>query len=351
MENGYTQNKEESAEILRLILQRMVKHPAAFTPPTYAVWYEFLAGINPRLSAEMGKLLDAGGQLTNETAQHLFNRYISEVNPEAQNKFRQNMEKLLDELAHQAESASKDTHQFNADLDKFGDGLNDKPEPQLLQQLVGAIMQGTQLMQGSVSALQDKLLESKSTVEKLQQELQSARSEALIDPLTKTLNRRGFDARMEKLTSNAEFGNKRVSFLMLDIDFFKKINDTYGHMFGDRVICGISAALTAQVKGRDSVARLGGEEFAIVLPDTPIQGAFTLAEQIRKSIEQAKIRRSAKHKDVGGITLSIGIADCETNGDWRDALSRADTALYVSKKTGRNKTTVYDSGMEKADNK
>lgn len=351
MENGYTQNKEESAEILRLILQRMVKHPAAFTPPTYAVWYEFLAGINPRLSAEMGKLLDADGQLTNEIAQHLFNRYISEINPEAQNKFRQNMEKLLDELAHQAESASKDTNHFNANLDKFSDGLNEKPEPQLLQQLVGAIMQGTQLMQGSVSALQDKLLESKSKVEKLQQELQSARSEALIDPLTKTLNRRGFDARMEKLASNAEFVSKRVSFLMLDIDFFKKINDTYGHMFGDRVICGISAALTAQVKGRDSVARLGGEEFAIVLPDTPIQGAFTLAEQIRKSIEQAKIRRSAKHKDVGGITLSIGIADCETNGDWRDALSRADTALYVSKKTGRNKTTVYDSDMEKVDNK
>ncbi|PIV91089.1 MAG: GGDEF domain-containing protein, partial [Gallionellales bacterium CG17_big_fil_post_rev_8_21_14_2_50_54_146] len=95
--------------------------------------------------------------------------------------------------------------------------------------------------------------------------------------------------------------------------------------------------------------RLGGEEFAVVLPNTLTQDAFTLAEQIRKSIEQAKIRRSAKHEDVGGITVSIGIADCEITGNWQDALSRADTALYVSKKMGRNKTTVYDSSMEKID--
>jgi len=349
MENGYSQSKEESAEILRLILQKMVKHPAAFTPPTYAVWYEFLAGINPRLNEEMSKLLDADEPLSNETTQHLFDRYISEINPEAQNKFRQNMQKLLDGLASQANSTSEDTRRFNTDLDKFGTTLNNDPATPLVHQLVGAIMQGTELMQSSVSALQDKLLESKSKVEKLQQELQNARSEALIDPLTKALNRRGLDVQMKKLVAKPEFQGKRISFLMLDIDFFKKINDNYGHMFGDRVICGITAALTAQVKGRDSVARLGGEEFAVVLPNTLTQDAFTLAEQIRKSIEQAKIRRSAKHEDVGGITVSIGIADCEITGDWQDALSRADTALYVSKKMGRNKTTVYDSSMEKID--
>ncbi len=351
MENGYKQNKEESAEILRLILQKMVKHPASFTPPTYAVWYEYLAGINPRLSEEINKLLEADGEITNDTAQHLFDHYISEVNPEAQNKFRQNMQKLLDGMAHQAELAHQGTTRFNEDLDKFGDGLNEKPDAQLLQQLVGAVMQGTQLMQGSVSSLQDKLIESKSRVEKLQQELQSAKSEALTDPLTKALNRRGFETQMKRLAAAPEFKSKRVSFLMLDIDFFKKINDTYGHLFGDRVICGITAALTSQVKGRDSVARLGGEEFAVVLPDTPIQGAFAVAEHIRQSIERAKIRRSAKHEDVGGITISIGIADCSIDTDWTDALARADTALYVSKKTGRNKTTIYDDTMGKIEAK
>jgi len=349
MENGYTQNKEESAEILRLILQRMVKHPASFTPPTYAVWYEFLAGINPRLNAEMNKLLEADAQINNDTAQSLFDRYISEVNPEAQIKFRQNMQKLLDGMAHQAELARAGTDRFTEDLDKFGSGLGEKPDAQLLQQLVGAVMQGTQLMQGSVSSLQDKLIESKGRVEKLQRELQSAKSEALTDPLTKALNRRGFEAEMKKLIANPEFADKRVSFLMMDIDFFKKINDTYGHLFGDSVICGITGALKAQVKGQDAVARMGGEEFAVVLPNTPPEGAFALAEHIRKSIERAKIRRSAKHEDVGGITISIGVADCDICGDWRDALDQADIALYVSKKTGRNKTTIYDNTMKKAE--
>ena len=348
MENRYSQNKDESAEILRLILQKMARHPAAFAPPTYAVWYEHLAGINPQLSDEMNQLLNANEDISDVVAERLFNQHISEVNLEAQNKFRQSIQKLLDGMAHQAELTREGATRFSKDLNQFGDGLHEKPDAQLLQQLLDAVMQGTQLMQGSVSSLHDKLIASKSKIEKLQRELQSAKSEALTDPLTKVLNRRGFDVHMKRLVTDPDFNGKHASFLMLDIDFFKNINDSYGHLFGDSVLCGIATSLTAQVKGRDTVARLGGEEFAIILPDTPIQGAFTLAEQIRRSIERVKIRRSSKHEDVGGITISIGIANCNISGDWKEALEQADRALYVSKNTGRNKTTIYDDTMETA---
>lgn len=348
MENRYSQNKEASAEMLRMILQKMGKHPASFTPPTYAVWYEHLAGINPRLSEEMNKLLNANGDISDAVVQHLFDCYISAANPEAQNEFRHNMQKLLDSMAHQAELTCEGTKRFSNDLNQFGNDLNEKPDAQLLQRLVEAVIQGTQLMQSSVSSLQEKLIASKSKIEKLQRELQSAKSEALTDPLTKVLNRRGFDDQMKKLVNNPDFKGQHASFLMLDIDFFKNINDTYGHLFGDSVLCGIATTLTAQVKGQDTVARLGGEEFAIILPDTPVQGAFALAEKIRQSIARVKIRRSSKQEDVGGITISIGIADCATSGDWKEALGQADRALYVSKLTGRNKTTIYDVTMETA---
>jgi diguanylate cyclase len=212
-----------------------------------------------------------------------------------------------------------------------------------LKHLVSEIMQDTQSMRGSVESLQGKLYESKGEVEKLQQELHNARSEALVDPLTHVYNRRGFDAQMKKLACDQELKGKRVCFMMLDIDFFKKVNDTYGHLFGDKVICAIAAALTARVKGRDSVARMGGEEFAVILPDTPLQGAFAVAEQIRLSIAKSKIRRSEKQESIEGITISIGISDCEIGGDWMDALSRADQALYASKTQGRNRSTLYDS--------
>lgn len=341
MNTKYTQDKAASAELLRLILQKMASHPAAFTPPTYAVWYEFLAGINPQLTEAMNKLLGDKGLLTTEMAQNFFDLYISEGNPQAQAAFRVSMQKLLDNMSKFAESTGSETDRFSAGLQKYGETLNKGVDASSLKNMVGEIMQDTQNMRSSVESLQGKLHESKGEVEKLQQELQNARSEALVDPLTGVFNRRGFDAQMKKLLANPDLQGRRVCFMMLDIDFFKKVNDTYGHLFGDKVIRGIAAALTARVKGQDSVARMGGEEFAVILPDTPMQGAYSLAEQIRQSIEKSKIRRSEKQDVVEGITISIGIADCEIGGDWNDALSRADEALYVSKTQGRNRTTLY----------
>lgn len=342
MNSRYTQDKAASAEILRLILQKIAAHPAALNPSTYAVWYEFLVGMNPALSEAMNKLLDQKGELTSALAQQFFDRYISEVDSSAHDAFRQNMQKLLDNMSRFAESTESETDRFSAGLQKHGEALNKGVDGPLLKALVGEIIQDTEVMRSSVESLQSKLHESKDEVEKLQKELHSARSEALIDPLTGVYNRRGFDAQMQKLMQDPEMRGKRVCFMMFDIDFFKKINDTYGHLFGDKVICGIASALKARVKGRDTVARMGGEEFAVILPDTPLNGAYAVAEQIRLSIAQSKIRRSEKQDAVEGITISVGIADCDIDGDWVGALSRADEALYASKTKGRNRTTLYE---------
>lgn len=341
----YTQDKAASAEILRLILQKMPAHSDSFNPPTYAVWYEHLTGINPQLSDSLNNLLKNNGILTAEKAQQFFDLYISEVNPQAQTTFRHNMQKLLDNLAKFAAMTGTETDGFSAGLQKYGEALNKGMDASSLKSMVDAIMQDTHVMRTSVDTLHDRLHESKSEIEKLQQELQNARSEALIDPLTEVLNRRGFDAQMKRLASDHEMNVKRVCFMMLDIDFFKKINDAHGHLFGDKVICGIASVLKSQVKGQDSVARMGGEEFAVILPNTPLKGAFAVAENVRFSISESKIRRADNQESIGGITISIGIADCDINEDWTDALSRADEALYVSKMQGRNRTTLYDDAL------
>lgn len=345
MNANYTQDKAASAELLRLILQKMSGHPAALNPSTYAVWYEFLAGINPRLSEAMNKLLADKGLLTSELAQAFFDQYICAGSSPAQDSFRQNMQKLLDSLARFAESTGTETDRFSAELQKYGETLNKGVDAQSLKNLIGEIFQDTQSMRSSVDTLQGKLFESKDEVEQLQRELQSARNEALSDPMTGVYNRRGFDAQMKKLLADPDLKGRRVCLMMVDIDFFKKVNDTYGHLFGDKVIRGIATALTSRVKGQDTVARMGGEEFAVILPDTPIAGAYVLAEKIRQSIASCKIRRIDKQENVEGITISIGIADCAIDGDWNEALSRADEALYASKAGGRNRTTV-DAGAK-----
>lgn len=342
MKNRYTQDKVASAEILRLLLQKMAAHPAAFTPFTYAVWYEFITGINPPLSKAVSALLDNKQQLTDDVVHELYASHIADGNVEAEHAFKQNMQKVLDNLAKFTEATDDEADRFNAGLQKHGERLSRGVDAESLQGLVGEIAQETEAMRSSVDSLQDKLQESKCEVERLQQELMSARSEALLDPLTGVFNRRGFEAQMRNLAANQEMQGKQVSILMLDIDFFKKINDTYGHLFGDKVIRIIAEVLKAQVKGQDSVARLGGEEFAVILPDTPLQGAQTVAEHIRQLIERGKIRRMDKDESVGGITVSIGIAGCDIGADWLAALGHADEALYASKQGGRNRSTVYE---------
>jgi diguanylate cyclase len=341
MKNRYTQDKAASAEILRLLLQKMAAHTAAFTPFTYALWYEFITGINPPLSKAVNALLDDKRQLDDDTVHELYASHIADGNVEAEQAFKENMQKVLENLARFTEATDDEAGKFNAGLQKHGERLSGGMDAESLQGLVGEIAQETEAMRSSVDSLQDKLQESKGEVERLQQELMSARSEALLDPLTGVFNRRGFEAQMRNLVANPEMQGKQVSFLMLDIDFFKKINDTYGHLFGDKVIRIIAEVLKAQVKGQDSVARLGGEEFAVILPDTPLQGARVVAEHIRQLIERGKIRRLDKDESVGGITVSIGIAGCDIGADWLVTLGHSDEALYASKQGGRNRSTIY----------
>lgn len=341
MKNRYTQDKAASAEILRLLLQRMAAHPAAFSPPTYTLWYEFITGINAPLSQAMNALLDDNKPLTDEAVHDLYRRHIAEGNPEAEQAFKRNMQKVLDNMARFAEVTDSEAGRFNAGLQKHGEMLAGDLDAGKLQSLIGEVARDTQAMRSSVEALQDKLQESKGEVERLQQELMSARSEALLDPLTGVFNRRGFEAQMKALAANPEMQGKQVCFLMVDIDFFKKINDTHGHLFGDKVIRVIAEVLKAQVKGQDTVARMGGEEFAVILPDTAQQGAWAVAEHIRQVVERGRIRRLDKDESVGGITVSVGIAGCEMGGNWLEAIGHADEALYSSKQGGRNRTTLY----------
>jgi diguanylate cyclase len=124
--------------------------------------------------------------------------------------------------------------------------------------------------------------------------------------------------------------------LVIDVDHFKVINDTHGHLLGDRVLRAIGQILQANIKGRDIAARLGGEEFAVLLLGTSSQGAQVLAEQIRLAVARGRIRRIDGTELVGAITVSIGIASARAGEDFDALLARTDAALYRAKRDGRN---------------
>lgn len=161
------------------------------------------------------------------------------------------------------------------------------------------------------------------------------------DHLTQVYNRRFFAEQSRKIQLYSQRNNNTPFCLVtLDIDKFKKINDTYGHLFGDEVIIKVAHIVESQIRESDIVARFGGEEFVVLLQNCDLKGAFEVAEKIRKSIENTSI--SLHNNEDVHCTVSLGIAQFkeEDKDNLENTLSRADKALYEAKNNGRNKTIV-----------
>jgi diguanylate cyclase (GGDEF)-like protein len=190
------------------------------------------------------------------------------------------------------------------------------------------------------------------TIRELEASKQALVEQASTDSLTKLKNRRSFYDQAERQLALCREQDEDMSVLVLDIDHFKKVNDTYGHHAGDEVLVRVAALLTRMVrsgKGRrdsDTVARFGGEEFAVLLPQTNKLGAAVLAERIRSALEKEQIVVDERRIPV---TTSIGIATlaAETVESIDQLLNIADRRLYLAKNGGRNRICVADDGRSK----
>jgi diguanylate cyclase (GGDEF)-like protein len=153
------------------------------------------------------------------------------------------------------------------------------------------------------------------------------------DPLTGCLNRAGFGSVLLREQENLTKNGSPVSFVLLDIDHFKEVNDTYGHNVGDEVLVNLTKLIQGKIRNSDSLVRWGGEEFVILCGETPIQNAQFLAEKLRVAIENTQLITQQR------ITCSFGISEMIAGEDPKRLFERADKALYASKEGGRNRVT------------
>ncbi|HEU0186484.1 MAG TPA: GGDEF domain-containing protein [Gallionellaceae bacterium] len=168
-------------------------------------------------------------------------------------------------------------------------------------------------------------------------------AENITDPLTKIYNRRYLDRRLDEEVARSKRYDLALSVLMLDIDFFKRINDTYGHQAGDVTLSTLSNLLKASLRDLDIVARYGGEEFLVICTNTAIDGAALVAERTRKLIESHPVEISDESdvKQTIQVRVSIGVACLGANIDSKEKLFKAaDRALYRAKEEGRNRVIV-----------
>lgn len=339
----YTESEMQSVDILRLVIPQISKHKLAASPTNYAIWYEYYRSKNLQLKQAINEYLEQGKKITNELLESFFDTYISDLEAETLKQVQNEIIDLISSISETTKATDSSALDYHQSLQKHVEKMGNSSANQDPSDIVSKLINETQNMQLSIQTMRKQMDDNQLQIDELRDKLDSATAETLRDILTGLANRKGFSKAFEEAIEQSQETNSSTSMLMVDIDHFKKVNDTYGHLIGDQVIKFISDTLTTQTKGQDTASRFGGEEFAVLLPNTALKNAQIVAESIRIKIENAQLRRANNQEPIGKVTISIGITDYQLNETIESFIDRADTALYQSKKNGRNQVTTTNS--------
>jgi diguanylate cyclase len=329
-----------SAELLRRTLPLMSRHAAGYAPDSYALWYEYVRGGNSALRADLESVLGEHARLSHELTFDLHRRHVADRTEETAREAGAGLLELMHVFDEALDAAGAQASGFDARLAAFGEALESADSPAAMRRHVEAMREDVGRMSGSLASLDARLEAARGETARLRDELVRAREEASFDPLTGVLNRRGFDAAIRRFCADATPDAPPFSVVMIDIDHFRRINDTYGHPFGDQVLRAIGQVLSQLTQRRDLAARYGGEEFALLLPETRLGGARDVAERLRVAISRGYISRGAARTPVGSITVSAGVAQHAHGETAVQVLARAERALLASKRSGRDRVGV-----------
>jgi diguanylate cyclase len=333
----YDQSKEKTAELLRLALGHMGKHPAAFNPLTFTLWYEYAASINPELITALDLALTKPAPIDDALVHKLYEEHIVSVDAEAVERIGVDMERLMRSVVHTASQTGHHAGAFGAQLTGLTEALAANDAEALAPKL-SEVLASASVMKNSVDSLQKKVSASQEEIARLRGDLERARGEALLDPMTGIFNRRGFEQKLQALITGNRTSDDTHCLVMLDIDHFKKVNDTHGHLMGDRVIQAVGEILRVSVtQEAHAAARYGGEEFAILMPSASVDQSASLAESVRERTKAIKIRKRDTQEVLFSVTLSGGVASLQPGDDAAALIARADAALYQAKQTGRDR--------------
>ncbi len=310
------------------------------TPRNYSVYYEYASGRNFDLNDAYDKAA-ARGKITQQLCDEFFYKYVVS---DTEKNFLEGANKVLNEelakVLSLLNASAQGTDRFEENLDIFSGKLQNADSVEILREAVKKITEETQLVTEQNEKLQEELAETSAELSSVRDDFDRVHREAQIDPLTLVGNRKFFDQEVIRTLTEAREKSSTVSLLMIDIDHFKRFNDTHGHLVGDQVLRLVARTLVENLKGRDVIARYGGEEFVIVLPDTRLQDAARVADILRSSLATKQITRRGTNEVVGAVTISIGATEYIAGDDGEALIARADKALYEAKQTGRNRVCV-----------
>jgi diguanylate cyclase len=332
----YLNGVEQVGSQAEAAMASMQAHGVLPTPPNFSVWYAYHSGQHSDLARTIDVLLSNHCPIDDQALDELHGKFFGP--PISERTLCDKSIRAKDALKNVLELVEK----TKSDADGIGAANDDISAEFLanlhcLADLIDSLIEETSRMVGRSERFGHDLKQSSAKIDALERTLEDLRREATTDALTGIANRRYFDMSLQTMSGDAMNSGDDLSLLLVDIDHFKMVNDTWGHATGDAVIQLVAATLAQTVKGQDCVARYGGEEFAIILPATSIDAAMRVGENIRTALARRLFVPRDVEENICAVTVSIGVACYEPGEPLAQWIERTDAALYQAKKTGRDR--------------
>ena len=340
------QQEREQAQA-KTALALMNECGVAPTPDNFELFFIYASGGNAGLAGAMDSLISAQKPFTLDVLNDLRRRCLSSARTaQAIDNASLGITATLNAVVQKLEAAGRDASDYGKALSRATGELSEGQSPEDLRRFIDTLIVATRTMEARTQILEKELQNSSREVSDLRAQLNDVRKESLTDGLTGISNRKAFDTELAVAIEDARRSNDTVALLMCDIDHFKHFNDTWGHQTGDQVLRLVANCMSENVKGRDTVARFGGEEFAVILRRTSLANATSLANQIRAFVQSKKLVKKSTGEILGTITISIGVARLMGNDTATTLIKRADSCLYQAKRFGRNRVVHEDEPMD-----
>jgi len=334
--NPYTEDQQKSSENLRLALSFLSNYKIPLSPLNYRMGYDCMAGNNEILKIALEDCVEKSDGKGAEDLWNIYRKFYVQDN-ETLDTIRDGLRRIITDMQGDVAQSGGDLASYVTSLHDFIGLLDSPTSPDEMKAEVEKVIKYTRSTELSQRQFETQLSHMAGEVEVLRKELALSREESLKDSLTGIFNRKAFDKALEQIIQTEHEEPSSFCILIADIDHFKQVNDSHGHIVGDKVIRFVATTLQRCTKEDDLAARFGGEEFAIILPKTNLNDAEIIAENIRQAVSSGRLKDTQNGKTYGKVTISIGIAQFLINDLPETLVQRADKALYQAKGNGRNR--------------
>ncbi len=339
----------EAYGLARAAIDGMEQHRVWPTPLNFELWLHYIGNPDGELGRAIGQLLKDGDPLTEAVAEELAAQYL----PKA--RLTEEIRDAGDKLNQQLENISAAIKVAQKSTDAYGKalaGANEELKADVpaadVTRLVQTLATATRKVQRENASLEKRLNASTNEVGRLREHLEQVRREAMTDALTTLANRKALDDGLARACTAADASGKPMALAVVDIDHFKRFNDTWGHQTGDQVIRYVASVMARVGAAPRLAARYGGEEFAVLFPNEMLDDVARELDQVRTEIGSRSLKRRSTNEDLGAVTVSIGVAQYQAGEGPAGLIDRADAALYASKRGGRDRLSLAPAARSEA---